>query len=42
MVAARTMKRAATGETFFAPCLKDLEGKKTEAESNCPEEIPPV
>ncbi|KAH8809938.1 malate permease [Hyaloscypha sp. PMI_1271] len=42
MVAARTTKRAATGEMFFAPCLEDLEGEKAEAERNCPEEIPPV
>jgi hypothetical protein len=42
MVAIRTVKRAATGEMFFAPCLKDLEGKKEEAERNCPAGIPPV
>ncbi|KAE9377020.1 C4-dicarboxylate transporter/malic acid transport protein-like protein [Stipitochalara longipes BDJ] len=42
MVAVRTVKRAATGEMFFAPCLKDLDGKKAEAERNCPEGISPV
>jgi hypothetical protein len=36
MVAARTVHKAWTGEIFFAPCLKDLEGKKGEAERNCP------
>jgi len=42
MVSIRTVKRAATGEMFFAPCLKDLEGKKAEAEKNCPERIAQV
>jgi hypothetical protein len=42
MVAVRTVKRAANGEMFFAPCLKDLEGKKEEAERNCPEGVSPV
>jgi hypothetical protein len=41
-VAVRTVKRAATGDMFFAPCLKDLEGKKEQAEKNCPEQLPPV
>ena len=31
MVAAGTLKKASTGELFFAPCLKDLEGKEDEA-----------
>jgi len=40
MVAIRTVKRAATGDMFFAPCLKDLEGMKEQAERNCPEQAP--
>lgn len=28
MVAAGTLKKASTGELFFAPCLRDLEGKE--------------
>jgi tellurite resistance protein TehA-like permease len=36
LVAARTLGRVWTGAMFFAPCLKDLEGKKAEAERNCP------
>ena len=31
MVAAGTLKKAYTGEIFFAPCLKDLEGKEKQA-----------
>jgi hypothetical protein len=42
MVTVGTLKRALTGEMFFAPCLKDLEGKKEQAEKNCPEKLPPV
>jgi len=38
MVATRTVMKAITGEMFFAPCLKILEGKKEEAEKNCPSE----
>jgi tellurite resistance protein TehA-like permease len=40
MVAARTLSKVWTGDMFFAPCLKDLEGKKAEAEKNCPTESP--
>lgn len=40
MVTVRTLKRVWTGDMFFAPCLKDLEGKKEEAERNCPAESP--
>lgn len=40
MVALGTMKKVYTGDIFFAPCLKDLEGKKDEAEKNCPAESP--
>jgi hypothetical protein len=36
MVACGTIKRAYTGDMFFAPCLKDLEGKEAQAELNCP------
>merc|ERR1711977_304671 len=39
MVAVGTVRRAWTGEIFFAPCLKDLEGKKAQAEQNCPEQM---
>ncbi|KAH9216690.1 C4-dicarboxylate transporter/malic acid transport protein-like protein [Leptodontidium sp. 2 PMI_412] len=39
MVAIGTIRRAWTGEIFFAPCLKDLEGKKEQAQNNCPEEL---
>jgi len=31
MVAVGTLKKAFTGEIFFAPCLKDLEGKEKQA-----------
>ncbi|MCJ1383488.1 Plasma membrane sulfite pump involved in sulfite metabolism [Xylographa soralifera] len=31
MVASGTVKRALTGDIFFAPCLKDLEGKEKQA-----------
>jgi tellurite resistance protein TehA-like permease len=40
LVMTRTAMKAATGDMFFAPCLKDLEGKKAEAERNCPEQVP--
>lgn len=40
MVALGTMKGVCTGDIFFAPCLKDLEGKEEEAEKNCPAESP--
>jgi hypothetical protein len=40
LVTTRTAIKAATGDMFFAPCLKDLEGKKVEAERNCPEQVP--
>jgi len=39
LVMTRTVMKAATGDMFFAPCLKDLEGKKAEAERNCPEQL---
>jgi hypothetical protein len=31
MVASGTLKKAISGDLFFAPCLKDLEGKKEQA-----------
>ncbi|MCJ1314790.1 Plasma membrane sulfite pump involved in sulfite metabolism [Xylographa vitiligo] len=31
MVASGTIKKAVTGDIFFAPCLKDLEGKEEQA-----------
>ncbi|KAI9889018.1 MAG: hypothetical protein M1814_006076, partial [Vezdaea aestivalis] len=31
LVAARTLKRAYTGELFVAPCLKEFEGKQAKA-----------
>ena len=32
MTAALTLQRVWMGQMFFAPCLRDLEGKKEEAE----------
>lgn len=40
VVSIGTIQRVATGELFFAPCLKELDGKKAEAEKNCPSECP--
>ncbi len=42
IVAIGTLKKAATGEMFFAPCLKDLEGKEKEARDHFGEKESPA
>jgi len=42
MVAIGTIKRAATGELFFAPCLKDLEARNAEKHAQQEALIPTV
>jgi hypothetical protein len=38
MVAVRTIEKSYTGDMFFAPCLKELEGKNEDSGKNCPGE----
>jgi hypothetical protein len=40
MVSVGTIQKAITGDILFAPCLKDLEEKKEQAEESYPSESP--
>jgi len=39
MVATATIRKAWTGDLFFAPCLKDIEGKEHLARKNLRETV---
>ena len=39
IVASGTLRKALTGELFFAPCLEDLEGKEKQGAKHFGEKI---
>jgi len=42
MVATATLRKALTGDLFFAPCLKDVEGKEALGRRNFGEDVSPA